>query len=115
LQAIDPAAEFPRDLMTAPWAALLRTRARRHRLPAPRRMFGLAWSGAMTQSRMLALLANLPAGATEIYMHPASTNTFPEAAPDYRYTDELGALTARAVIEAVGASGARLGGFRELS
>jgi hopanoid biosynthesis associated protein HpnK len=114
LHAIEPSVKLQRDLLTAPWAALLRTRVRRHGLLAPRRMFGLAWSGAMTQARMQALLAILPAGATEIYVHPATTNTFAGAAPGYLYAEELSALTAREVIEAARASGARLGGFREL-
>jgi chitin disaccharide deacetylase len=79
------------------------------------RVFGIAWSGAMTQTRMLGLLARLPEGATEIYLHPATSNMFPEAAPGYRYAEELSALTSPEVVEAARASGARLGGFSELS
>jgi hypothetical protein len=69
----------------------------------------------MTQPRILGILNNLPAGATEIYLHPATSSFFPEATPGYRYTDELAALTSPAVIAAMRASGARLGGFAELS
>jgi hypothetical protein len=39
------------------------------RIAAPDQVFGLAWSGAMTDR--LAGLILLPEGLSEIYMHPA--------------------------------------------
>lgn len=111
----DASSAGPRDPMIGPWCALLRARVRKRGLGTTDRVFGLAWSGAMTTDRMLALLGDLPDGATEIYLHPATSNAFPEAAPGYRYADELRALTDPQVTQALRASGARTGGFRELS
>jgi predicted glycoside hydrolase/deacetylase ChbG (UPF0249 family) len=115
LRRIEPHAKPAFDPITAPWAALLKTRVRRHALHAPDRVFGLSWSGAMTQARMLGILKNLPAGATEIYLHPAMSSSFPEATRGYRYADELAALTSPEVIAAVRTSGARLCGFSDLA
>ena len=69
----------------------------------------------MTQPRMLGILAALSSGATEIYVHPATSNSFPEAAPRYRYVDELSALISPEVVAAMRASGAEVGGFSDLS
>jgi hopanoid biosynthesis associated protein HpnK len=114
LRRIDSTSKPPSDLLTGPWAALLRARVDRHRLRAPERVFGLSWSGAMTQGRLLSLLQHLPEGTTEIYLHPATTNAFAEAAPGYRYAEELSALLAPDVIAAIRTSRARVGGFRDL-
>ncbi|MEA2780628.1 MAG: hypothetical protein QOK29_2172 [Rhodospirillaceae bacterium] len=98
----------------APWAALLRARLRASGIAVPDQVFGLAWSGAMTESRVQGLLANLPEGVSEIYAHPATAGGFIGAAPGYRYADELAALTAPASRAAAAASGARMGGFADL-
>ena len=55
-------------------------RVRRHGLTAPDRVFGLAWSGAMTEPRLAGLLRQLPDGLTEIYSHPATRAGFAGAA-----------------------------------
>ena len=115
LRRIEPHGKLAFDPMTAPWAALLEARVRRHALHAPDHVFGLGWSGAMTQPRMLGILNNLPAGATELYLHPATSSSFPEATSGYRYVDELAALTSPAVLAAMRASGARLCGFSDLA
>ncbi len=75
-----------------PMAALLRRMAARHGLWAADRVVGLAWSGAFTADRLLAVLPRLPPGTTELYFHPATAGGFPGAAPGYRYADELAAL-----------------------
>lgn len=54
-------------------AALLRRKLRRAGLAANDRVFGLADSGGMTRERLLAFLAHLPDGVTELYFHPATT------------------------------------------
>jgi hopanoid biosynthesis associated protein HpnK len=97
------------------WATRLASRVRRNGLTAPDRVFGLAWSGAMTEERIAGLLQSLPDGLTEIYCHPATGNRFAGAAPGYRYVDELAALTAPAVKEALRATGARSGGFADFA
>ena len=115
LARIDPSHRGLSALATAPWAALLRRRVRRRGLSVPDRVFGLAWSGAMTEQRIVGVLANLADGVTEIYCHPAITDRFAGAAGGYRYTEEVAALTAPAVKDALRASGARSGGFSDVA
>jgi hopanoid biosynthesis associated protein HpnK len=115
LRDLEPGSGRRAAQLVAPWAALLRQRLRRQGFVVPDRVFGLAWSGAMTTRRLTALLSHLPAGTTEIYLHPATTNVFEGSAPGYRYAEELAALTAPAVKAATEASGARLCGFAELA
>jgi hopanoid biosynthesis associated protein HpnK len=110
LARAEPHARY-RSLLLAPCAALLKARARRQCVRTADRVFGIAWSGAMTEPRMRALLQSLPEGVTEIYVHPATAGGFNGAASGYRYADELAALTAPAVRAAAHASGAQLGGF----
>ena len=100
-------------LVTGPWARILRSKARRAGLVSPDAVFGLAWSGAMTLARVAGLIQNLPVGLTEIYAHLATGDAFAGRAPGYRYADELAALTSPHVLEAVRASGARLGGYAD--
>jgi len=114
LGRVEPRTAVGSALLTAPWTALLRARVRRRGLVAPDRVFGLAWSGAMTEDRIAGLLSDLSAGITEIYAHPATSGGFEGANPGYRYADELAALTAPAIRAAALASGARLGGFTGL-
>jgi hopanoid biosynthesis associated protein HpnK len=114
LNRIDPSARVRRDWLVAPWIAHLKKRARRHKLRTPDQVIGLAWSGAMIQSRFEGILRQLPRGVTEIYAHPATSSAFEGATPGSRYRDELSALTASEVVALVGASGAKLGGFSDL-
>jgi hypothetical protein len=82
-------------------------------MATPDAVFGLAWSGAMTRERLRSLLERLPAGAVEIYTHPATANVFAGHAPGYGYTDELAALTDPDCVACVRRLGHRLGGFAE--
>lgn len=88
--------------LVAPFARRLRARARRTGLAVADHVFGLAWSGRMTPERVARLVAELPDGRSEIYMHPATVSRFDGAAPGYRYEDELAALTAPEVVRAAG-------------
>jgi hopanoid biosynthesis associated protein HpnK len=74
------------------WALLVRRRMRAAGMVVPDQVFGLAWSGALTATRLHALIDNLPDGLTEIYAHPATDDYYPGHAPDYRYRAELAAL-----------------------
>lgn len=76
-----------------PLTLWLRRLAARHGLRAPDRVVGLAWSGAFTADRLAGILPRLPAGVTEIYLHPATMGGFAGAAPGYCYAAELAALT----------------------
>ena len=95
------------------WAQLLRRRFAAAGMTTPDQVFGLAWSGAMTSARLAGLIAHLPEGLSEIYLHPAKTARFAGAAPGYRYEEELAAVTDPAVIEAARVSGAERGGFSD--
>jgi hypothetical protein len=98
--------------LVAPFASLLINRVRRQGVIAPDNVFGLAWSGGMTQNRLHALLQNLPDGLNEIYLHPA-TGPYADSAPGYRYADELAALTAPEVVSAARDPHIKTGGFTD--
>jgi chitin disaccharide deacetylase len=116
LAGIEPQRTRPAAaLVAAPWAKLLRLQARRAGLVTPDAVFGLAWSGALTVERLAALIRHLPDGLTEIYAHPATGDAFPGSAPGYRYAEELMALTSALTREALRSSGAKLGGYADLS
>jgi hypothetical protein len=99
--------------ITNPYAAWLGRTARRARLRTPDAVFGLAWSGAMTGPRIEALLQHLPMGLSEIYLHPATKDRFPGHAADYRYADELAALTSPNAIKAARGAEIMLGGYAD--
>jgi chitin disaccharide deacetylase len=101
-------------MLTAPFARLLRGRLRRAGIAAPDAVFGLAWSGAMTAERLGGLIDHLPAGLSEIYMHPA-TGPYPGAAPGYLYAAELAALTDPRMPGRLAARGIKTGGFADFS
>jgi len=106
------------DLAAAALAALARlqrTRLRRAGLAAPDQVFGLAWSGAMTRSRLAGLIANLPEGLTEIYTHPATSSGFAGAAPGYLYEEELEALISPDLRRLFEAAGIASGGFADFN
>ena len=115
LNRIEAHGSIGNDTITHTFAALLRMRARKSRLIAPDQVFGIAWSGAMTEKRVAALLQALPDGISEMYFHPATTNDFDGATRGYRYTDELAALTAPAVRECVRSARASIGGFVDVT
>lgn len=94
----------------APVVAALRRRLRRAGVAASDQVFGIAWSGGVTEARILALLPQLPPGISELYSHPA-TRTTPQLAggmPGYRHVDELAALVSPAVRRRIAALGISL-------
>lgn len=101
----------------APWLALMRRRLAAAGVEHNDQVFGIAASGAMDEPALLAILARLPAGATEVYMHPG-TRPGEAIAPSmagYRHPDELAALLSPCVAAAMSACGAVRGGFRDLA
>lgn len=77
------------------WAGRLRAQVRRAGMQTTGgAVFGLAWTGAMTEERLLSLIAHLPEGASEIYFHPAARRDELIGAlmPSYQHTAELAAL-----------------------
>ncbi len=115
LKLIEKQSSSKLSWVTSTCAALLKARVRRRRLLAADRVFGLAWSGAMTESRVAGLLAHLPDGLTEIYFHPATSNSFPGSAPDYCYIGELAALVAPRIVRAATGAGIRLIGYSDFA
>jgi hopanoid biosynthesis associated protein HpnK len=114
LVAVDPAAAPRPAYLTEPWARMVRARYRRAGVAVADQVFGLAWSGAMTAGRVAGIVRGLPAGLSEIYLHPATAGGFEGAADGYDYAGELAALLAPDVRAALAERGARLGGFSDL-
>ncbi len=110
LRRVEPLPLSGVSALTAPFARLLRRRFARAGIATPDAVFGLAWSGAMTASRLRGLIENLPEGLSEIYLHPA-TGSYAGSAPGYRYSEERAALLDSAVIAAARRPDIRLGGF----
>ena len=96
--------------LTAPFARGLKRRFRRAGIAAPDSVFGLAWSGAMTEPRLKGLIEHLPEGLSEIYLHPA-TGPYAGSAPGYQYEGELVALTDPCLPSLLVAKAVRTGGF----
>lgn len=71
---------------------------------------GLLNSGSITEEYLLGMLAALPTGLTELYLHPAEEDD--PLAPDYRHRAELAALLSRSVAERIGALGITLCNYR---
>ena len=97
--------------------AALRRRLRRAGLAANDHVFGIAWSGAMTEDRVLTLLPCLPNGVSEIYFHPAAEMTPALRAdmPSYRPTEELATLVSPLVRRRIEELGIRLVGYGDLT
>ncbi|MBU6462588.1 MAG: hopanoid biosynthesis-associated protein HpnK [Bradyrhizobium sp.] len=85
----------------AAWTTLLRAQAHHAGLLVPNAVFGLAWSGQFTTTRLRRLLRHLPSGLVEIYTHPATVDRFSGSVPGYRYSEELAALCAPEVLAEV--------------
>lgn len=85
------------------WARHLRRQLREAGLRANDSVFGITWTGGMTEERLLRLLPHLPEGVSEIYSHPAAWRdpAFSRLMPDYDPVGELAALTSPAVREAL--------------
>ena len=97
-----------------PWLALMRRRLRAADIACNDQVFGVAATGAMDEPALLEILARLPEGLTEIYLHPATCEPLTPSMRGYRHRAELAALLSPRVQAALRASGARTGGYRSL-
>ena len=99
------------------WSRVLRRQVRRAGMVTSDRMFGLGWSGGMTEARVLSLIARLPPGVSELYFHPAVGRDARIAVlmPGYDHEGELAALVSPAVRAALAARDVRLCGFGDLA
>jgi hopanoid biosynthesis associated protein HpnK len=99
--------------ITTPFARRLGARFRKAGVQVPDAVFGLAWSGAMHKGRLKGIIDHLPAGLSEIYLHPATGGGFAGSARGYRYADEFAALIDPAVVSAARNPHIALGGFSD--
>lgn len=99
------------------WTGQLKAMLRRQGMATNDQVFGLAWSGAMTEARVTALIPHLPDGVSEIYFHPATSLTPKLAAtmPSYRHADELAALLSPEVKRLVQAHDIQTTSFTDLT
>ncbi|MBV9841973.1 MAG: hopanoid biosynthesis-associated protein HpnK [Sphingomonadaceae bacterium] len=100
---------------TAQWARLIGAELRNAGALVPDRVIGLAWSGAMTRERLAAILERLPPGLSEVYLHPATDDTYPGHAPGYRYRDELAALIDPGMRTSIAERDIELGSFADFA
>ncbi len=100
--------------LLTPWLMLMRHRLRAAGIFHNDRLFGIANSGSMDESQLLAILARLPRGVTEIYMHPAIRTGIASSMRTYRHADELAALLSPRVREALAALNVRRGGYGDI-
>ena len=101
--------------LLSPWIALMKRRLHRARIFHNDRIFGIAGSGAMDEAGLLAILARLPPGVSEIYLHPAtqSGSAITASMSHYRHAQELDALSSPRVRAALDAVAVR-GGYTEV-
>jgi hopanoid biosynthesis associated protein HpnK len=100
-----------------PWTALLRWQLRRAGLATNDHVFGITWTGGMTEARLLALLPHLPPGVSEVYCHPAVERPpeFLRSMPGYSPVEEYGALVSPRVRAAIAEAGIGLTSFGALT
>ncbi len=108
-------ARFANAAFLAPWLSLMRLRLRRAGIVTNDYVFGMNDTGHMTPQRVREFLWHLPAGTSELYVHPA-THTWPEAfPPDYDFAGEFAALIDRDVVRAVQSGGVTPVTFTEMA
>lgn len=106
-------------MLLRPWLALMKYRLRSAGIVHNDRVFGLADTGRMNEQQLLQILAALPPGITEIYLHPAtcSGSEIAGSMTGYRHAEELAALISpqvHAAVAAIAADGVLSGGYRDL-
>jgi chitin disaccharide deacetylase len=87
----------------APWLALMRARAGAAGIVCNDYAFGVNEAGALTEERVMRILAELPDGVTEVFFHPA-ISAFAGAdrgTEAYAWAGELAALTSPRVRDAI--------------
>jgi hopanoid biosynthesis associated protein HpnK len=105
------------DVALRLWTRQLRWTLGRAGLVTNDQVFGLAWSGAMTEERVLSLIPHLPDGVSEIYFHPATelTPRLARTMPGYGHAAELRALMSPRIGPALAAAGIGCTSFSALA
>ncbi len=100
-----------------PWIKRLRGRLRDAGLVVNDQLFGLAWSGGMTEQRLLRLIPHIPEGVSEIYLHPATERSpnLATAMPGYRHEEEFAALLSPSLKSRIAEVGIGLGSYSDLA
>ncbi|MEJ2769275.1 hopanoid biosynthesis-associated protein HpnK [Mycetohabitans sp. B46] len=108
--------EVDAPLLLRPWIALVKSRLRRAGIAHNDYVVGMARSGQMDEAALLAAVAHLPPGVSEIYLHPAvpGEGAITSSMRDYRHADELDALLSPRVAAALVVANVRRGGFRDV-
>ncbi|MBV9402306.1 MAG: hopanoid biosynthesis-associated protein HpnK [Candidatus Eremiobacteraeota bacterium] len=99
-----------------PWLTLMHQRLKLAGLATNDAVFGMNDTGRMSAGRVVALLANLPPGVSEMYFHPATrpwVNVDPAIA-NYDFSGELRALMSDEVIAALRRKGLAPSAFSDL-
>lgn len=96
------AAGIGNALVMGPWTALMRARLRRAGITTNDAVFGLNETGRVDEAAILAMLARVPDGTSELYVHPASAHS------GYARREELDALLSPRVREAIAERGIAL-------
>ena len=116
LRAVRLPAEASAPALLRPWLRLLAWRLDQAGIAHNDSVIGIEHSGGMNEAVLLEALQRLPAGVTEIYLHPATTSGSVIAAsmPEYRHAEELAALLSPRVRAAIDGLGIPRGGFRDI-
>jgi chitin disaccharide deacetylase len=82
-----------------PWLLLMRRRLRRAGMIHNDQLFGIDRSGGMDEAALIDALLALPAGVSEIYLHPATLSgaAIAPSMAAYRHANELAALVSARV------------------
>ena len=118
-----PALRVPREdgmprgsgWVAAPFIELLARRARQRGLLIPDRVHGLRDTGQMTVDRIHDVIASLPHGVTELYLHPATCDAHRAHTPGYAHRGEFDALVSARCRSAVAAGDVRLRNFAAIA
>jgi hopanoid biosynthesis associated protein HpnK len=106
-------ASLPGAASLAALAATMKRRIRAAGILCNDQIFGIAGSGAMNERLLLEVLARLPHGLTEIYLHPAieSGSVIAASMTAYRHGEEFAALLSPRVRGAMNSVGIKRGGY----
>jgi hopanoid biosynthesis associated protein HpnK len=115
LRAIRLPREHHSPLWLRPWLNLMQRRLHAAGIGYNDHVFGITQSGRMNEAALLETIALMPAGLTEIYLHPATCAGREIAATmhGYRHDEELAALLSLQVRKALDDKGVARGGFAD--
>lgn len=91
------------SLLLNPWMSLMKWQLKKARVAHNDYIFGMNDTGQMTEQRVLALLAHLPHGVSEMYFHPALSkwDGMDPGMAGYACEAEFQALTSPAIASAL--------------